>query len=159
MNLANYICALLVAVLASNLQAQDTDRIRGIAEKVSADVATAKDARVGFRGRPVFIVEEYHNSRKLQIEAAVCLVRLYDHTQLRDIALEGYIIDGRAISTKWYAEVAGSDFGARVRVAVQLLKEGEIRCAEFMALTYDDCVLHPIDKADEHTALAEVARR
>ncbi len=150
MRFRTLLCALLLA--ANPLQAQSAADLKNIAEKVTADVATARDVHEGKRGRPVFILEEHHNSRKLQIESAICLVRLHDHAQMRDIALEGYLLEGKPITTTWYAEAAERDFGARVRVAVQLLKEGEISCAEFAVLIYDDCKLYPIDKQAEYTA-------
>ncbi len=129
--------------------------LRRLAEHVASGVAAIGDVHDGPRGRRILILEERHDSRALQIESAICLVRLHEQAQLRDIALEGYLLEEKPITTDWYSETAGS-LAARARVAVQLLKEGEISCAEFAALVYDDCRLYPIDRQADHPAEPDV---
>lgn len=119
---------------------------------VCEGVGVATKGSTGTNGAPILLLEENHASRAGQIQQAIALVRLYDQHGLRHIALEGYLRERPEINTDWFARAAqglGSSGGGRV--AVRLLKEGEISCAEFLKLVHGDVVLHAIERASEHS--------
>ena len=105
----------------------------------------------GTKGAPILLMEEVHTSRAGQIQHVITLVRLRERPGLQAIALEGYLKERPALSTDWYVQAAGGDKLRRARVAARLLKEGEISCAEFMALTYQDVALRPIETTSQYT--------
>ena len=117
----------------------------------SAGVAAVGQVEKGASGAPTIMLEELHNSRAAQIQAAIMFVRLYSKAGLRDIALEGYLkerprIDGRWFTDRWKGQSPLSN----ARVAVRLLKEGEISGAEFAKLTFPDLRLHPVERLADH---------
>ncbi|HEY6328784.1 MAG TPA: hypothetical protein VI756_05565, partial [Blastocatellia bacterium] len=79
--------------------------------------------------------------------------------KLRAIGLEGYLkerpkIDGVWFTRKW----PGQTRIQNARVAVRLLKEGEISEAEFMKLVYDDVDLTPVETISQYkVALSDKA--
>lgn len=99
---------------------------------------------------PVAILEEIHNSIEGQLEHAIMLNRMYSKYGMKNIALEGYLREGEQFDMRWFSNAAANNFDSRLRVAVQLLQEGEISGAEFMKLAYDDVVLHPIERPNEY---------
>lgn len=104
----------------------------------------------GKKSPTIYVLDEHHNSAKAQLEQAVILERLYKQQKLRDIALEGYLFSDPRLNASWFKDASNNNRGARVRVAVHLLGEGEISAAEFMALVYDDIEIHPIEKRSEY---------
>ena len=122
-----------------------------LASAACQGVGVVTRASDGARGAPIVLLEERHDSRAGQIQHAITLVRLHDQRGLRHIALEGYLRERAEIVTDWYFSAArGHDSPTGRRVAVQLLKEGEISCAEFMALVYRDVSLHAIETESEY---------
>lgn len=123
-----------------------------IAREASKDVGKVESSFQGTKGAPIMILEEVHNSRAGQIEHAITLVRLYEQYGLRHIALEGYLKERPVINTNWFAKASRRlSPAAKARVAVRLLKEGEISCAEFMKLVYEDLLLCPIETTKEYS--------
>ena len=159
-----YVFSALVFILAlqtacnrnssSNLPAlpQDLDSsVAQMARAASTDVGVVDFAFKGAGGVPVILLEEFHNSRASQVQHAITLVRLYDQQKLRSIALEGYLkerpkIDGTWFTRKWPDQTPLQN----ARIAVRLLKEGEISDAEFMKLVYDDLNLYPVETTFEY---------
>lgn len=135
--------------------AQDSGNIKIIANSVCKEVGLVGNTFRGKKGAPIMIMEEFHNSRSIQIQNAIALVRLYSKHGLRDIALEGYLKDGTKIVTDWYYKAARKDTRARIEVAVRLLEEGEINSAEFLKLAYEDVSLHPIEISEEYNVEIE----
>ncbi len=129
--------------------------VKAMADTVSQDVGTVGKSSGGTRGAPVVLMEENHLSRVGQLQLAVMLVRLRSRYGLRDIALEGYLQGGPEVKADWFARLARGDTLARARVAVRLLAEGEVSCAEFMKLVYDDVLLHPIEQAGEYNVVLD----
>jgi len=122
-----------------------------ITHTVCRDVGIVTRISGGDNGPLVIVLEENHTSIVGQIQNALTLFRLHDKYGMKDIALEGYLIEGKKIDTNWYNNAAGDNQESKIQVAVRLLKEGEISCAEFMKLIYDDIILHPIDKIDQYS--------
>lgn len=123
-----------------------------VAREASKDIGKVEGSFQGTKGAPIMILEEVHNSRAGQIEHAITLVRLYERYGLRHIALEGYLKERPEINTNWFAKASrGLSPAVKARVAVRLLKEGEISCAEFMKLVYEDFLLCPIETKKEYS--------
>ncbi|MGD2087164.1 MAG: hypothetical protein PVH61_13355 [Candidatus Aminicenantes bacterium] len=125
--------------------------IETLVQTACREVGTVKNMTRGKNGPLIVVLEENHTSIVGQIQHAITLTRLHEKFGLKDIALEGYLIEGKRIDTNWYNKAAGEDRGSKIQVAVRLLKEGEISCAEFMKLVYDDITLYPIDKTDQYS--------
>ena len=124
--------------------------VADMAHTACEGVGVVGETSHGTHGTPIIILEEVHDSRAGQIQHAIALVRLYNRFGLKDIALEGYLKEDPAIDAKWYIQAAKEDLRAKLNVAVQLLKEGEISCAEFIKLTCENVSLHPIETAAEY---------
>jgi hypothetical protein len=133
------------------LGAQGAQDVAALAGQACQGVGVVKEAARGTKGAPILILEENHASRAGQIEQSIAMVRLYDRQRLLDIALEGYKAGDPEINTEWFqTATTGLSFNAKADVAVRLLKEGEISCAEFMKLVYDDIKLHRTEKREEY---------
>ncbi len=125
--------------------------VEAIARDVSQGVGDVSRGTKGTKGAPILIMEEIHTSRAGQIQHAIMLVRLHDRYGLKNIALEGYLKERPEIKTDWFTDAAqGLSPTDKSRIAVRLLQEGEISCAEFVKLVYDDVSLHPIETKSEY---------
>jgi len=125
--------------------------VKAISQSVSQGLGTVTRLGEGTKGSPIIVLEETHTSLSGQLEQAIVLVRLYEQFGLRDIALEGYLKERPPITTEWFSKAGrGLTVIERSSVAAQMLSEGEISAAEFMKLTYDDIILHPIETLAEH---------
>ncbi len=150
-----FLCGLLVICLLvffiSDSQGQKRWDAEAIAKEACQGVGVVEKTSPGTKGAPIIILEENHASRAGQIQHAITLVRLHERYGLRHIALEGYLKEEPEIKIGWFTNAAqGLSSTARNRVVVRLLKEGEISCAEFMILVYDDIFLHPIETISEY---------
>lgn len=98
------------------------------------------------------VFEETHTSRAGQLEIALMLMRLHDQHKLRHISLEGAVFDKGELPAKWFHDLPDSKEAVqeKERVAVQLLGEGEISSAEFMALTFPDTQVRGNETAEEY---------
>lgn len=122
-----------------------------IAEQACRGVGVVARSSAGGKGPLIVLLEECHNSRATQIEHAITLLRLFEQHGLRHIGLEGYLKEDRKIDVDWFGKAAGNLTGTgRARVAVQLLKEGEISSAEFLKLIHPEVVLAPIETRAEY---------
>ena len=122
-----------------------------LAQAASIDVGSVDNAFKGNGNAPVIVLEEFHNSRASQIQHAITLLRLYDQKKIRSIGLEGYIKESPKIDGAWFTKKwPGQTPAQNARVAVRLLKEGEISEAEFMKLVYDDLELVPIETKSQY---------
>jgi len=127
-----------------------------IARETSQDFGLVKRSSAQTRKTPIVVLEENHGSRAGQIEHAITLARLYERYGLRDVILEGYLKERPVISTEWFEQAArGLNPEAADRVAVRLLKEGEISEAEFLKLIHNDVVLHPAETQAEYPSMPE----
>jgi len=153
-NIIQIICiaVLIVHIGLFNVFAQvDQKRIlNGIADSASKDVAQILNIHASKYKNPVIIIDERHDSIPVQIEQAIVLNRLYQEHDMRDIALEGYLVDGKELKYNWFKVAADYDSRIMVKVAIQLLQEGEISAAEFMLLCFDDLNVHPIEDELEY---------
>ncbi|NRN65821.1 hypothetical protein GC106_30360 [Kibdelosporangium sp. 4NS15] len=112
-----------------------------------AEVGKLGDARGN--GRPfVTVFDEQHASRIGQVEIAMMLNRLYHTANLRNLALEGSIIEKPRPNLAWFT--SKPDARLRADVALQLLREGEVSAAEFAAMALPGFQLHPIEHENEH---------
>jgi len=128
-----------------------TNRVQAIAQAAAKEVGVVGATSSGKSGTPVLLLEETHNSRASQIQHAIVFTRLYAKEGLRDIALEGYLQERPKIDAAWFTKRwANERTIERARVAVRLLKEGEISAAEFAKLTYADLALHPIEIGSQY---------
>ena len=119
--------------------------LKALASAVAAEVAAVKAVSLGERGAPILVLEERHDSPVAQLQEALMLVRLHDHHHLRQICLEGFTKEQAPSDFPMQWQAAAGAGGARFRVAVRLVKEGEISSAEFMRLTFDDIELVPAE--------------
>jgi hypothetical protein len=120
--------------------------LQALADKVAQDFGRVGRVSVG-RGTPLVVFEEAHNSRAEQIEIARMLLRLY-RQGVRHLAVEGYV-QGTFADVAWFHKDPKT-LPERRRIAAQLLEDGEIGCAEFLALVLPEVTLHPIERAAEH---------
>lgn len=115
------------------------DIAKQVAQGVGQPVRASK-----FQGEPwVAVFQETHVSRVGQVEIALMLYRLYRDYGMRHIALEGYVRNASA-DASWFHKLPATP-GERKRVATQLLQEGEISAAEYLALLLPELSLHPIE--------------
>jgi hypothetical protein len=121
-----------------------------IARNIAKDVAAVGKTSASGSGAPVLILEETHTSRASLIQHAIVLTRLYARYGLRDVALEGYLQDKPKIDARWFTDRLRLRPVDRARVAVRLLKEGEISAAEFSKLVYADINLVPAEVSSQH---------
>jgi len=135
--------------------------VEAIARGACEGVGVVEKVFKGAKGAPIILLEENHASRAGQIQNAITLVRLHERYGLKHIALEGYLKEEPKIKIDWFDNAAqGLSSAARNRIAVRLLREGEISCAEFMKLVYHDISLHPIETISEYAVeLDEEASR
>lgn len=131
-------------------RALSVDKVEEVAAVAGKDVCVIEKVAAGATGTAVMILEEVHTCRVGQIEHAVVLNRLYERFGMRHIALEGYLRGDPALDAAWFKDAAGGNPLIRSRVAVRLLREGEISSVEFMMLIHDDLAVHPIEIAAEY---------
>ena len=140
----------LLIFLPGSVTASESVSALDFTRSSATEVATVLNVWEGKRCHPVILIEELHSSRAIAIEIAIVLNRLYRDTGLRTIGLEGYLLDQTPIDTAWFDAAAGRDSRRRAKVATQLLAEGEISSAEFLALTYPDVSVKPIDRRENY---------
>jgi hypothetical protein len=86
------------------------------------------------------------------------LNRMYHTSNLRNLALEGSIIEKPRPDLSWFT--SKPDGRDRVNVALQLLRNGEVSAAEFAAMALPGFQLHPIERESEHAVdLPDAAAR
>lgn len=122
--------------------------IAQIADNILTNVG--KRTQVGGNNctRKLIVLEERHDSRIGQIELAIMLYRLYRDYGLRHLALEGAVVEKNAPDATWFHKYPNE--ALRRDVAMQLLKQGEISAADFMAMVFKDFQLHPIEHQQEY---------
>ncbi|MBB5857542.1 hypothetical protein ACFQ05_18210 [Amycolatopsis umgeniensis] len=99
--------------------------------------------------RPFVVVfDEQHASRIGQVEIAMMLNRLYHTANLRNLAVEGGVVEKPRPDLAWFA--AKPDPRQRVDVALNLLRQGEVSAAEFAAMALPGFRLEPIERENEH---------
>lgn len=125
--------------------------LRELCNHAVLDVGHARIVQEAPDASPLLIIEEIHNSRQVQIEQAIMLVRLHAKG-LRDIALEGYLMDADPQDTQWYQTAASKNPRGKITTAIRLLEEGEISAAEFAALALDGIRLVPIEIEKEYSS-------
>lgn len=130
---------------------EDLVSVAMLANTISADVGEVSTSVSGVAEKRVIVFEEAHDSRAGQIEIAIMLNRLHDKG-LKFIALEGALATGRPLDSSWFNRLPDTNEtkGAKQEVAVRLLKEGEINCAEFITLVYPDIEVWGIEKEEEY---------
>lgn len=123
--------------------------VQPIADDVRTGHATVRFTAEGEVGAPIIVLEEDHTIPAVQIEEVMILERLRASYRLRHIGLEGYMIGAPELETDWYDRAQRGDV-AKARTAIDLVKEGEISSAEFMALLHRDVQLLAIEQAAEY---------
>jgi len=135
----------VVAVPVGKLSPNDQEFIRGhIADAVAEGVG--KVTHVSRQGQHPWITvfTETHTSRIGQAEIVVMLYRLYRGHSLRHIGLEGCTRAAQA-DAKWFHALPATDRRRR-RVAIELLRAGEISSAELMGLVFPDVRVHAVEE-------------
>ena len=160
--ITTYICVLMACTClvyranGASQRSQLEKDVREIAQEVCEDVGVIKKASSRKRKTPIIVLEESHVSVAGQIQHAIVMERLYQNYGVRNIALEGHMVDVKVdIDTGWFQDAAKKNEVSKAEVAVRLLKEGEISCAEFMALAHQDAVLHPIERKEEYLVMLD----
>jgi len=139
LKLVNSCGSLLLLACVTSREALPFD-LPSAAEDVTKGYGTATLYK-GDQGAPVFILEEFHQSYKTNLQEAVMLMRLHEKYHLNDIGLEGYLQED--------APLWPTGFTPDPRSALFLIKQGEISSAEFMALGYG-VVVHPIEHSADY---------
>jgi hypothetical protein len=96
----------------------------------------------------LLILEEEHSSRAAQIEIALMLNRLYHQYGLRDMALEGALVEEDNLDPDWYH--ASLDGEVTREVALKLLEQGDLTAAEFALIVFPDFSVHRIEHESEY---------
>jgi peptidyl-tRNA hydrolase len=144
-----FIC--VISCSSNNSQSQKGRDASIIAKDACQGVGIVGKTSRGSKGAPILILEENHASRAGQIQHAITLVRLHERYGLKHIALEGYLKERSKITTDWWITATQNlNPEAKERVAVRLLKEGEISSAEFLKLIYNDISLYPVETTTEY---------
>lgn len=118
--------------------------IDALANDITSDFGSVSDSSIGSTDKNVFVFQETHTSRAVQIEIAIMLNRLHNNG-LKIIALEG-LNEGENLDTQWLQKI--SDNEAKKQIAVQLLEKGEISNAEFIAICYPDVEVIGVEKPE-----------
>src|ERR1019366_3660450 len=142
--------ALLMFACTACRRSSESSPLDEMTQSISNGVAVVGKTSSAGSGPSVLILEETHNSRASLIEHAIVLPRLYARYGVRDIALEGYLQDGRKIDARWFTDRPNTTAVDRARVAVRLLKEGEISAPEFSRLVYADVNLIPAEISSQY---------
>ena len=110
--------------------------LTNIANDVSHGVGRVIASGLGNTSQTIFILEERHDSRLGQLEIALMLWRLQANYGLRQISLEGALVNDGDLPAQWFHEAtrAGAARRAGLETALRLLREGEINAGEFLAL-------------------------
>lgn len=120
--------------------------VAALANDISADVGKVSTSGSGIPGKKVIVFEESHDSRAGQIEIAIMLNRLHKNGT-KFIGLEGTLEKDGLLDASWFHRLP--DTKTKWEIAVQLLKEGEINSAEFIALCYPDVEVCGVEIAEE----------
>ncbi len=145
-----YLCLYIILFVfiyltSSNSFAQNAATI---AKEITSDAGVVSSSWEGKSKKVIIIFEETHISRVGQIEIALILTRLYNLYHIRTIALEGAFAKKGALDNNWFYNLP--DGNVREEVALQLLREGEINGAEFIALAIPKVKVVGIEKEDEY---------
>jgi len=138
--------AILVASVSGQSPQKSAVSLEDIIEEITAGFGTYEEIIDGSEEKNVIVFQEVHTSIAGQIESAIMLNRLHDRG-LKVIALEG-VYENSELDAHWFHELSDNDIKAEV--AVQLLKQGEISNAEFIALCYPDVKVVGIDDRNEY---------
>lgn len=125
---------------------EDLVSVAALANDISADVGEVSTSGSGVPEKKVIVFEETHDSRAGQIEIAIMLNRLHKNGT-KFIGLEGTLATEGLLDASWFHRLP--DTKTKWEVAVQLLKEGEINSAEFIALCYPDVGVYGVEIAEE----------
>jgi len=126
-----------------------------VATKIGVNVARTVTQSENNTGRTVLILDELHNSRVAQLQEALILERLYYDYNVREIVLEGYLIGDKKLDTSWFNKIAGNDPIRQTKVAIQLLREGEINAAEYWKLVHSQVEIIPAETMSEYAHHAD----
>lgn len=139
---------LIVSALSGCLGPSEEDlvSVASLADDISADVGKVTTSDRGLPEKKIIVFEENHASRAGQIEIAIMLNRLHKNGT-KFIGLEGTLATEGLLDVSWFQRLP--DTKTKWEVAVQLLKEGEINSAEFIALCYPDVEVYGVEIAEE----------
>src|SRR5436190_7457955 len=142
--------------------------LQAIANRVTNSVGEVITTTPRHSSGPVFVFEEYHNSRAGQVQIATTLTRLYQQLGLRIVGLEGAVKGPAPLPTEKYLKAA--DPTTRRDVLKDLLREAEISGVEYAGAVLhglqvvgienpDEYGVQPVDSAAEFRAILFVAER
>ena len=154
--LAKYFSAFLAITMLTNCaQKVEISPIEGcdppistIVDDVRSEIGESSVSLDGDCSKKIFVFEERHDSIKGQVEMALMLYRLYKDYGLRELALEGAVLEDQIPDVSWFHRLP--DEKVRNDIALQLLRQGEISAAEYMAMVFEDFRLYPIERYDEY---------
>lgn len=126
-----------------------------IANRVQTDVAKTILEGGESATRAVLVMDERHDSRAAQLQEAILLERLYYNFGSRVVVLEGYLTEDAKLDTGWFDKAVGGSAVRRARVAIQLLKEGEINAAEYWKLVHPEVRVVAAESKAEHATTAD----
>jgi hypothetical protein len=142
-------------LLSFGAQGQRLDTTR-VARAIAPGVGAVGDSRATGKKGPIFVFEEYHNSRVGQLQIAVMLLRLHDQHGVREFGVEGAIQGTPDLSATWYHQAGGADAqGLRDAVAVRMLAEGEVGAGEFLALVRPTARVFGLELRSEYDVALE----
>lgn len=96
------------------------------------------------------VLDEIHTSRAAQIQEAIILERMYYEYASHAVVLEGLFTESKPLDTAWFDSITGQDCMRRVRVAAQLLQEGEIGAAEYWKLVHPEVTVVAAESMKDH---------
>lgn len=122
-----------------------------LGRRLSADVAEVKDVSESGKYSRLIVLEESHGSPLQQIEEAIVLTRAYSKDHLREIVLEGYLIDEPAIKWKTLRDLGTP--ATRAIVGIRQLETGLFTGAEYVAYVFGDIRLVPGENSNQRPEL------
>ena len=152
--------ALFIAVFAalhppSAALAQGGDKkLQAAAEEIAKGAGKFIEATPAGKTGPVYVIEEYHNSRIGQIQIATMLTRLYRTSGLRTIGLEGAVQGPAPLPADKYLKAA--DPATRRDVLKRLLRDSEISGAEYAGAALEGMKVVGIENAAEYATLNSI---
>ncbi len=127
---------------------QNNLNLNTVGEKISENVGFINTTFSGESGKQFIIFEENHAIPKGQVEIALMIHRLYANYGVTAVGLEGAFYSNGRVKADWNF---GEHFEKeKLPVATQLLKEGEINCAEFISIVNPNIHVFGIENEKEY---------
>jgi len=146
------VCLLTSSFTSISTASEKTPSLSEIATEITKDVGFVEDVYESDSEHAVFIFKENHAFLIGQLEIAIMLNRLYADHDLRNLGIEGYGASEDSLDLSWAHRpppyVPRTPITDREDVMSYMLAEGEVNCAEFLGMIYEDVFVHGIEDVD-----------